>query len=377
MNVRTLSLTVAGLGLLCLLAWFLQRPAPPVSADPRIGEPLLAAALAESAAEVRLTDQGRTVTLKRGAAGTWSVTSYHDFPADFAKLTGLIATLTDTKLQRLVTARPDRLSRLGLNDSGVTLLDASGNELWQVAIGKTADGGGRFVRFGSEQKGFLAPLNLWLDAEAKNWADATLLDLKPEAVSKVVVGFAESAAPAITISRDKAGAAWTAAAPEGKQLKVERVTSLLSSLGSLRFTETFAPDDPQVATALAHSRTVTLTTFAGRTYTITLGRKPEETKPKAAAPAEGAKTDQTDPGSAADKPKEPEFETIPAGPVIVKISDSELTSPLNALMAKRAFQISEWTFTGLPAEADLWEAKPAPAPAAAPAPEAPPSQSLP
>ncbi|MBX3749014.1 MAG: DUF4340 domain-containing protein [Opitutaceae bacterium] len=377
MNVRKLSLTVAGLGLLCLLAWFLQRPAPPVSADPRIGEPLLAAALAESAAEVRLTDQGRTVTLKRDAAGTWSVTSYHDFPADFAKLTGLIAALTDAKLQRLVTARPDRLSRLGFNDSSVTLLDAAGRELWQVAIGKTADGGGRFVRLGSEQKGFLAPLNLWLDAEAKNWADATLLDLKPEAVSKVVVGFAESAAPAITISRDKADAAWTAAAPEGKQLKVERVTSLLSSLGNLRFTETFAPDDPQVATALAHSRTVTLTTFAGRTYTITLGRKPEEKKPKAAAPAEGAKTDQADPGSAADKPKEPEFETIPAGPVIVKISDSEPTSPLNARMAKRAFQISEWTFTGLPAEADLWEAKPAPAPAAAPAPEAPPSQSVP
>jgi len=377
MNVRKLSLTVAGLGLLCLLAWFLQRPAPPVSADPRIGQPLLAAALAESAAEVRLTDQGRTVTLKRDAAGTWSVTSYHDFPADFAKLTGLIAALTDAKLQRLVTARADRLARLGFNDSSVTLLDAAGRELWQVAIGKAADGGGRFVRLGSEQKGFLAPLNLWLDAEAKNWADATLLDLKPEAVSKIVVGFAESAAPAITISRDKSDAAWTAAAPEGKQLKVERVTSLLSSLGNLRFTETFAPDDPQVTTALAHSRTVTLTTFAGRTYTITLGRKPEEKKPKTAAPAEGAKTDQADPGSAADKPKDPEFETIPAGPVIVKISDSEPTSPLNARMAKRAFQISEWTFTGLPAEADLWEAKPAPAPAAAPAPEAPPSQSVP
>ena len=69
--------------------------------------------------------------------------------------------------------------------------------------------------------------------------------------------------------------------------------------------------------------------------------------------------------------------TIQAGPVIVKISDSEPTAPLNARMAKRAFQISEWTFTGLPAEADLWEAKPAPAPAAAPAPEAPPSQSVP
>lgn len=361
MNVRTLSLTVALLGLLCLVAWYLQRPAPPASADPRIGEPLLDSTLAASAAEVRVADQGKTVILKRDAGGTWFVPSYHEFPADFAKLTGLIATLTDTKVQRLVTARADRLARLGFNVGGVTLLDAGGKELWQVAIGKNADGGGRFLRFGSEQKGFLAPLNLWLDAEARNWADATLLNLKPESVAKIVLGFADAATPAITISRDKADAAWSAAAPEGQQLKVDRVTSLLASLGNLRFTDTLAPDDPQVATAFAHSRNVELTTFEGRTYTITLGRKPEEKKPKPAAPVDPATADQAGSGDAAEKPKEPEFETIPAGPVIVKIADSVADSKLNGLMAKRAFQISEWTFTGLPAAADLWEAKPAPA----------------
>lgn len=360
MNVRTLSLTVACLGLLCIVAWYLQRPAPPASADSRIGEPVLASALAQSAAEVRIADQGKTVILKRGADGTWLVPSYHDFPADFAKLTSLVATLTDTKLQRLVTARADRLARLGFGDAGITLLDTSGQELWQVRIGRTADGGGRFLRFGSEQKGFVAPLSLWLDAEAKNWADATLLNLKPETIAKVVVGFTDPATPAITISREKADAAWTATAPEGLQLKADRVNSLLSSLGNLRFTDTLAPDDPQVAPALAHGRTVVLTTFQGRTCTITLGRTPEEKKPKPAAPAAEASTAKTEAAEAAEKTKEPEFETIPAGPVFVKITDSAANSKLNALMAKRAFQVSEWTFTGLPVAADLWEAKPGP-----------------
>jgi hypothetical protein len=361
MNVRTLSLTVAGLGLLCLVAWYLQRPASPASADPRIGEPLLASALAESAGEIRISDQGKTVTLKRDADGGWIVPSYHDFPADFAKLTGLVATLTDTKVQRLVTARSDRLARLGFGDTGLTLLDATGKELWQVKVGKTADGGGRFLRFGSDEKGFLAPLNLWLDADSKSWADANLLTLKPETVAKVVLGFTDPAAPAITISREKTDAAWSATAPEGQQLKIDRVTSLLSSLCNLRFTDTLAPDDPQVATALAHSRTVELTTFEGRTYAITFGRRPEEKKPKPATPVAETTNAPAETTATAAKPKEPEFETIPAGPVIVKIADSAADSKLNALMAKRAFQVSEWTFTGLPAAADLWEAKLAPA----------------
>lgn len=373
MNVRTLSLTVAVLGLLCVVVWYVQRPAPPVSADPRIGEPVLAPGLAEAAAEVRLTDQGKAVTLKRDPQGQWRVSTYYDFPADFPKLTNLVTTLAETKIQRLVTARADRLSRLGFNGSGVTLLDGSGKELSQIAIGKAADGGGRFLRFGSEQKGFIAPLNLWLDAESRSWANATLLELKPETVAKVVVGFADTAVPPITVTREKADAPWTAAAPpDGQQLKTDRVTSLLSSLGNLRFTDTLPPDDPQVAVARAHSRTIELTTFEGRTFKITLGRKPEEKKPKVpdAKPADADETSEADAGPSGNTPaaaKEPEFETVPAGPVIVSITDSVADSELNTLMAKRAFQISEWTFTGLPAAADLWEPTPAP-PAETPAP---------
>ncbi|WP_339940065.1 DUF1800 family protein, partial [Undibacterium luofuense] len=44
--------------------------------------------------------------LTRQADGTWRVPSYFDFPADFAKLSGFVGSLTDTKLQRLVTSNP-------------------------------------------------------------------------------------------------------------------------------------------------------------------------------------------------------------------------------------------------------------------------------
>ncbi len=371
MNLRNLSLTVAVLAVLCAVAWFFQRPTPPASADARIGQPVLAPALANSAVRFKLTDQGRTVELVRAADGTWTVPGYHDFPADFAKFSRLIDDLTAAKIQRLVTTRPERLTRLEFKDSTLGLLDATGKDLWQVTLGKTADGGGRFLRYGTESKGYLANLSIYLDGDPKGWADATLLNLKPDDIAQIEVGFSEAGAPAVTARRAKKEEAWTAAnPPTGKRLKADRFTSLLSSVTNLRFTDTTAPDDANAAAARAHSRTLKLTTFDGKSYTITLGRKPEEKKPKAATPAGEPATPPaaSSPAAAgpakpagAEKPKEPEFETIPAGPVFAFIFCSDEKAGINTLMKKRAFQIGEWTYTGLPAAQDLWEDTP-PAP---------------
>ena len=372
MNLRNLSLTVAVLAALCAVAWFLQRPAAPASADARIGQPVLAPALASSAVRFKLTDQGRTVELTRADDGTWIVPGYHDFPADFTKFSRLIDDLTTAKIQRLVTTRPERLARLEFKDTTLALLDAAGKELWQITLGKIADGGGRFLRHGTEQKGYLANLTLYPDSEPKNWADTTLLNLKPDDIAAVEIGFAEAGAPAVTARRAKKEETWAASdAPAGKRLKAERVTSLLSSITNLRFTDTTAPDDANAVAARAHSRTLKLTTFGGKTHTITLGRKPEEKKPKAASPAgepatppaaSAPATPESTATADAEKPKEPEFETIPAGPVFAFITHSDEKAPINEMMKKRAFQIGEWTYTGLPAAQDLWEDAPPPAP---------------
>lgn len=376
MNLRNLSLTVAVLAALCAVAWFLQRPATPASADARIGQPVLFPALASSAVRFKLTDQGRTVELTRAADGTWIVPGYHDFPADFTKFSRLIDDLTTAKIQRLVTTRPERLARLEFKDTTLALFDATGKELWQVTLGKTADSGGRFLRHGAEPKGYLANLTLYPDSEPKNWADTTLLNLKPDDIAAVEIGFAEAGAPAVTVRRAKKEEPWAASdTPAGKRLKAERVTSLLSSITNLRFTDTTAPDDANATAARTYSRTLKLTTFGGKSCTITLGRKPEEKKPKAAVPAgepttPPAASSTAAPASAAkadtEKPKEPEFETIPAGPVFAFITYSDEKAPVNEMMKKRAFQIGEWTYTGLPAAQDLWEDAPPPAPPAAP-----------
>jgi hypothetical protein len=385
MKLKTLVLSVIVLAVLSALVFLARRPSAPPSQDARISQPLVAATLVEKAAKLRLTDQGKTVMLVRQPDGTWRDISYFDLPADFQKLSGFIGNLTDAKIQRLVTTNPERISRLEFKDTKIELLDAGDKELWSVIVGKSAEAGGKFVKFDDEKKAYEANLSAWIDSEAKSWANAELLNLKPEDIAKVEVTFPD-AAP-VTVSRAKKEDAWTATpTPANQQVKADKVSSVLSSLGSIRFSDTNELTDPNVAAAKEHLRTFKLTTFDGKTYAVALGRKPEEKKLKPPTATTDGKTGPASLGSLSDlakkdekaddkkageekkdetKPLTPEYETIPAGPVFAFISSSDANAPINALTKKRAFQVNEYTFTGLPQKPDeMFEPAPAPAPKA-------------
>jgi len=387
MKLKTLIVCVVLLAVISAAVYIARRPAPAHRQDARIGQPLLDRSVAEQAAKLKLSDQGKTVILTRLSDGTWQDTSYYDLPADFSKLSTFVGNLTDAKIDRLVTSNPERISRLEFKDTKIELLNAAGKALFSVTLGKNAEtGGGRFIRFDDEQKAYLATLNAWMDTDAKSWAKAELLDVKPDDVAKVEVGFAgegastakQSTAHDLVFSRAKKDEAWTCdQTPAHEKVKAERITSTLSSLGSLRFTDTNDPADANVAAAKAHERVFKITTFEGKTYTIAVGRKPEEKKLKAPAPTTDGKSGPASLGKMADlakadvnkkdgekkaeKPLAPEFETIPAGPVFAFITSSDTSAPINAMMQKRAFQVAEYVFTGLPQKRDeLFEPAPNP-----------------
>lgn len=397
MKLKTLIVSVLVLAALAGGAYLARRPAPPPSTDARINQSMVDRATIEKAAKLRISDAGKSVELTRQTDGTWRVPSYYDMPADFSKLSGFVGNLTDAKLQRLVTSNADRIARLEFKDTKIELLDADGKTAFTVTLGKNPEtGGGRFVRFGDEPKAYLASLSAWLDTEAKNWANAELTNLKPDDIAKIEVPFTEGGP--ITVSRAKKEDPWTAdKTPAGQKVKADKISSLLSSIGTVRFSDTNALDDANVAVAKANLRTFKLTTFDNKTVTVAMGRKPEEKKLKPPAPSTDGKSgpaalgsltdlakkeekkEETKPGEEKkdDKPLAPEFETIPAGPVFAFITHSEAAAPINALMQKRAFQIAEYTFTGLPQKSEeLFEAAPpppppAPAPAPSPAPVEP------
>lgn len=363
MKLKTLLIVVALLAALSGAAWFFNRSTPPPSlADARIGQPVLATADAEKAARVRITQNGKTVLLVRDADSSWLVSSYHDLPADFTKLATLVKSLNSANVERLVTTSPDRIKRLEFSDTTITVLDSADKPLLALTLGKSADTGGRYLRFGDENKAYLARLDTWLDVEPKNWADATLAKFTPADIAKVSIAFAD--APAVTLSRANATAAFTAdTTPDGQRLKSDTIPSLLSTLSNLRFTETSATDDPQAVGARAAARTVTLTTFDNKTLTFALGRQPEHNvvKPDALKPAPTALV------SGEPKPSPTDLlgtvtEKLPAGPVFAFITHSDASAPVNALMKKRAFQIADYALNSLPADrAALFEAVPPPA----------------
>jgi hypothetical protein len=392
MKLKTLVVTVLVLAALSIGVYIARRPEAPKSADARLSQPLVDRAVIEKAQKLKLSDAGKTVELVRQSDGTWRVPSYYDLPADFNKLSGFVGNLTDAKIQRLVTSRAEMIARLEFKDTKIELLDAGDKPLLTIVLGKNAEvGGGRYVRYGDEPKAYLANLSAYLDAESKNWANSELINIKADDVAKIEIPFAEGGP--ITVSRAKKEDPWTSdKTPAGQKIKTDKVSSILSSIGSIRFSETTALDDANVAPAKANLRTFKVTTFDNKTITVAMGRKPEEKKLKPPAPAADGKSGPAALGSVADlakkaekkegepageekkddKPLAPEFETIPAGPVYAFITHSDAAAPVNAAMQKRAYQISDYTFTGLPQKADeLFEPAPAPAAPTPPAGEAP------
>lgn len=377
MRLKTLTVSVVILAVISAVVYIAQRPGPPPSTDPRVGKPLVDRAVIEKAAQLRVSDQGKTVTLTRAADGSWLDHSYYDLPADFSKLSSFVDNLHSATVKRFVTSRPERLARLDFKDTKIELLAAGAKPLWSITVGKSADTGGRFIEFDDEKKSYLATLDAWIDSDPKNWANAELLNVKADDVAKVEVGFpADGGTPAetVTVSRAKKDAPWTAdKTPAGERVDPDKVASLLGSIGSVRFTDTNDLNDPNVVAARQHERLFKVTTFDGKTYTVAMGRKPEEKKVE--SPTTGktgpaalgsvtalAKQEEADKGGkkpAAAKPIEPKVKTIPAGPVFVFISSKTASDPINALMKKRAFQIGDYIFTGLPQKpADLFQAAP-------------------
>jgi hypothetical protein len=364
MKLKTLLIVVALLAALSGATWFLNRPTPaPSSADPRVGQPVLPASVARQAARVRLSDKGKSVLITRTADSGWQVADYHDLPADLSKLSALVRSLVDAKIERHVTSSPERIGRLEFADTTITVLDASERPLLVLTLGKHAETGGRFVRFDQESKAYLARLDTWLDVEPRNWADTMLVRFTADDIARLAIEFPGDTS--VTLSRPDTKTPFASdATPPGRQVKADTASSLLNTLSSLRFTDTTSPGDPDALGARRAARTLTLTTFAGKTIAFALGRRAGHAVLKEHAldpkPADFIRAQpKPDPSALVGELTR----MVPASPPYVFIAHSDASATVNALMGKRAFQIGEHVLSSLPAGPDvLFEPAPAPQP---------------
>lgn len=361
MKVKHLVIAVAVLGALSAATWFAQRDKNSTpKADPREGQHILDDDLVRKIGGLRLhTATGDVeLTTSDGSDARWIVRSYHDLPADFSKVRTLITDLREAKIVQFASARPERLDTMELDETSITLLGADGATLRTLHIGKNYQSGGRFLKFDDEAKAYVVSANPNLDGTAKNWANTALLNAKPEEVVGLTVGFPDG--KSLELKRENGTASWTSASlAEGETLKDSEVNSIVSKLTGLRFSDTADPTAEDVVAARAHARGMKLTLSTGKTYDISLGRKPAPPAPPAPPPPEPAADGTVPPAPPAPPAPQP-------GPVYVQVQSSDGNEAINAAMEKRAFQIYEWTFTSLPTDRTTL-VNPAPPPAAAPA----------
>ncbi len=354
MRLRPLLLSIAILAPVSAAVWWLGRPAPAPTADPRVGRRVADPATLASAARVTLKSGGKTLELARGEGDRWTLAGDPVLPADASRLARITGELVTPKVDRLVTARADKLAAYDLESTGLVYADSAGKPLLDLDLGKTLEGGARIFRYGDETKAYAARLDVFLDTEASAWRDTALVSgIQAADIASVAIGFPENPAP-VVLSRLKAEDPWTSpATPAGQQVRASTLSTQVGNLTGLRYTNVAPNLDPGVVAARVFPREVTLTTFSGRTVKIGFARAPEPPAPPKPETKDG-ETAPTPPPAA-------------ARPVYVEVIDSKPDSVLAAAGKTHAFEVADWVFTALPAKPeDIFEPVPTP-PAATPA----------
>ena len=324
MKLKPLLFAVLVLAVLSAAVFVRKNKSGRSAGDPRVGQSIAGNAALDQAQIIRVRGEGKTITLVRQPDRSWIDQDYHGLPADFDKVSSLVNMLTGVRITRFVTANPERFKHMEFAD-GLEFLAAPGQPLLAVTFGKTDTTGGRFFHYDNDPRAYVTKQEVYFDTGAKIWADSRLLSLKASEIAKVEVMFPGG----ISVSAEHSLPAepFSAAYNPGRYLRNDQIQVLLNLMAPLRFSDTRELSDPEVIAARQHLRTLVFEQFDGTRLTVAFGRRPGSTP---AMPAgAGAKAAPAQ---------------VPPGPVIAFITSSKAGAPINALMQKRAFEVSPYIF---------------------------------
>jgi len=356
MKVKSIALTVAILAAVTAAVWYWQRDrdSGPV-ADARVGQTLLDAATVARIGGMTLVSGGNTITLNGidpAALKAGVVKEYHDLPADYAKVARVIEDLLkpESRITRFLSARPDRIEKLGFKGDRIELRDRDGKVFWTLHLGDSQERGGRFIKYGDESKAYLSGLALWIDTNARSWAEAALIGAKGDDVVGIEVVLPSGETLAAT-RVDGRGVWKSPGLAEGESPKDAEWTTLAGKLAGLRFLDTGEPLTADAIAGRPGARRYTVTLADGRIFKVVTSQRLEAPPVETKELAEG------------ETPPAPQ-----APPADVWVSSSRAEDAVNSSMTRRGFQIAEWVLNGLASTREALVNPPAPA--AAPAPSA-------
>lgn len=366
------------------------------------GQTLLESLPANEVASLEFQGSDGTVTLTKKNNG-WAVAQRDDFPADLDPVNEFLRTLGELKVTRGLEAGPSLAPRFGMDESAsksedrgitATLKDAAGKEITKITLGKTIASGsnnpmtgdgmtvGRYIRNHADDSGFYAISEMFpsISADAKRWIDNNFVNV--EKIKSITVSQKGKEDPAWKLSRDTEEGEFKLEGAAGSEVLDATVTAPLKTIFSNSSFEDVVPKDKLAERTgdVAEKRSVTIETFEGFKYAMTITPAKAKTEP----PALLAADPQTPPPAAdnqlitvtvsAELPKERKKEDGEK-PEDAKTKDEAFQSRLKTLTDSlersktfhgRTFEISKSSVESLLKDRDQIITKATPPPAADP-----------
>ena len=199
MTTKNLVVLVGAAAVLGGAAWCLSSGSKPSGAKLN-GKAIFPKIEMSEVARVELGDKLKLASSDKG----WVVETYHNYPADHAKLTENLLKLTELKVGQV--ARGKKLE----STDALTLKDASGKELAALRLGEKHAkwGHGRYATFSGETVLVSDSLDAF-GSDGKAWVDTKIVDTPwisfndiAEGVSEEDLGFATGVVAKVTIAGD-------------------------------------------------------------------------------------------------------------------------------------------------------------------------------
>ncbi|MDQ8205167.1 DUF4340 domain-containing protein [Pelagicoccus sp. SDUM812003] len=344
MNLKKLSLSTCVLAILAIVTYFVKNGDTSMPEDPRIGQGLVDLDTLPKTKSIEIkADDNQFELVMSSKESSWIMPDLHSLPVNMDTLGRFVTRLTDARLERIASRKPERIAELGFGSKSVAFKDENGSVLVSVKLGRETDTGKQIVKYGDEDLAFIADDQFSLNSDPLSWLDKSLLTIDRDAIRSARIELPNG--ESLSVARDSAEADWTTddSLPEGKRLDQGAITRALNRFANVSFTQLAELDSDVVSDAAANSASFEITMDDEKSYSISIGRRPEvkTTKEVETENENGETVTET----------QEEVET-PAGPVIIKIESSDGSDPINEYMDETAFEVASYLFSNVPQSLD-------------------------
>jgi hypothetical protein len=204
----------------------------------------------EGVQRIVIKSGGDSVTLEM-KEGRPVVVDKHHYPVSGRQINDLFFKITEIRCGMLITDNPANHAELQVAEAAKGQDDAvevafyaqDGSLLVGVFKGKDTDSGGSYVRLAGDNRVYATEKSLWLNTNALDYVDKSLVEADKEQIVKVE---ARNPQGSYTIVRDDEGNPVLQNIPEGQQAKAFEVGNVFGSLTGLNLVDVFPADDPKV-----------------------------------------------------------------------------------------------------------------------------------